>query len=203
MANIVWNHPASKEIFPIEDFGQAFQLDPLKIDVKSTGAKFDLKKLEWINALYIRNMSDEQLTRRLQEFLVDHLSKDKIASVVPLIKERIKKLSDFIPLTDFLWEKPEYDREVFNKSKIEDLKEVLQRVLESLEKIDKPWKSETFESTFRKLAEDLNISVSSCFQLIRVAVSGQLVTPPLFESIQILSEDEAIKRVKEAIGFLQ
>lgn len=194
-----WSHPKGKEVFDIEEIISLFDLK----DVNPSSAYFDTAKLDWLNGEYIRKMSDEELTKRLQEFLVDHPSKDKIAPVVPLIKERIKKLSDFVPLTDFLFEDQEYDIEIFNRLKINDLRLTIEKVLENLEKVEKPWKAEIFESTFRKLAEELGISVSSMFQLIRVAVSGQLVTPPLFESIQILGEEKAIKRVKEAIGFLQ
>ena len=59
-----------------------------------------------------------------------------------------------------------------------------------------------FEETFKALAVELGISNLDMFQLIRVAVSGQLVTPPLFESIQILGEGETKSRVKEAGKFL-
>lgn len=192
--NIVWNHPEGKEVFSLEEFVKLFEIK----DLQPKGARFDLKKLEWMNGEYIRAMSDEQLTKRLQEFLVDHPSRDKIAPVVPLIKERIKKLSDFIPITDFLWEKPEYGKEIFEKLKIEDIKPVLKKIVETLEAMEKPWNTEEFEKTFRKLAEDLEISTSQMFQLIRVAVSGQTVTPPLFESIQILGEEETIDRIKES-----
>ncbi|MBI2330106.1 glutamate--tRNA ligase [Candidatus Daviesbacteria bacterium] len=136
-------------------------------------------------------------------YLVGRLAKEKIAPVVPLIKDRIKKLSDFIPLTNFLWEKPDYDIEVFKKLNTKNKKEILSKILEQLELMEKPWRTEIFEKTFRKLAEDLGVKAGDIFQLIRVAVSGQTVTPPLFESIQILGEEEAIKRIKEAAKFLQ
>lgn len=198
MALLGWTPPGEKEIISLEEMIKAFQLK----GVHSTPAVFDITKLEWMNGEYIRKMSDEELTKRLQEFLVDHPAPEKIAPVVPLVKERIKKLSDFIPLTDFLFEKPEYDIEVFKKLKIEKLDETLAKISEQLESLQKPWEAKVFEETFRKLAEELGLSVTQMFQLIRVAVSGQTVTPPLFESIQILGEDEAKSRIEEAIKFL-
>ena len=147
-------------------------------------------------------MSDEELEKRLDEYLVDHPSKGKLASIIPLIKERIKKLSDFIPLTDFFFEKVEYERGVFDKLKIEKVTDVLVQILEKLEGLPQPWEAKIFEETFRKLAEDLNLSVTQMFQLIRVAVSGQLVTPPLFESIKILGEEEVLKRFKDVAKIL-
>lgn len=203
LANIVWNHPSGQEIFPLKEFEKAFELEPFRVEVKPQGARFDIKKLEWMNGEYIRMMSDSELTKRLQDFLVDHPAKDKIAPIAPLVKERIKKLSDFVPLTDFLWEKPDYDVEEFNKVKIETKKEVLQKVLEKFEIMEKPWKTQIFEKTFRDLADELKIKAGDCFQLIRITISGQSVTPPLFESIQILGEEETIDRTKEAVKFLR
>lgn len=200
LSNIVWNHPEGKEIYPLKDLELAIDINsPKVINVTSQVARFDLKKLEWMNGEYIRMMSDEELTKRLQEYLVDHPAKDKIAPLIPLVKERIKKLSDFIPLTDFIWEKPEYDIEVFKKIKLDDLdvKEVLEKITAKLEEMAKPWKADVFEKTFRALAEELKIPAGSIFQLIRVAVSGQLVTPPLFESMQVLGDKEALDRIKE------
>ena len=205
LALLGWMHPEGKEFFSIDEMIKVFDFK----DFNQSSAFFDQTKLDWLNGEYIRKMTDEQLTARLQEFLVDHSLKQKIAPVVPLIKERIKKLSDFIPLTDFLFEKAEYDIEVFNRLKIthpasggKDLKFKIEKVLEKLEAMEKPWKAEVFEETFRKLAESLKLSATSMFQLIRVAVSGQTVTPPLFESIQILGEEETIKRVEETLHIL-
>ncbi|MDO8577161.1 MAG: glutamate--tRNA ligase [Candidatus Daviesbacteria bacterium] len=199
MALLGWTPPKDKEVVTLKEMIKSFNLK----DVHSTPAVFDITKLEWMNGEYIRKMSDEELTKRLQEFLVDHPAKEKIFPVVPLVKERIKKLSDFVPLTDFLWEKPEYDKTQFEKLNIKNVKASLEKIMKKLEAMDRPWKTEVFEKTFRDLAEELGLSASQMFQLIRVAVSGQTVTPPLFESIEILGEDEAVKRVEEAIKFLQ
>lgn len=207
MAFLGWTPSSGKEILSLGEMVAEFDLK----DVHLTNPVFDITKLEWLNGEYIRKMSDEELTKRLQEFLVDHPNKEKIGPVVPLIKERIKKLSDFVPLTDFLWEKPEYDQEIFNKiisghpERSEgslDLKSLLQKILEKLEQIKSPWSADVFEKTFRDLAEELKIKAGDLFQLIRVAVSGQLVTPPLFESIQILGEEEAVARIKQALQFI-
>lgn len=199
MALLGWTSPSGKEILSLGEMIKEFDLK----DVNNSNPVFDITKLEWLNGEYIRGMSDGELTKRLQEFLVDHPAKDKLSSVVPLVKERIKKLSDFIPLTDFLFEKPEYDTAQFQKLNIKDQSEVLERVLREMDKMEKPWKTEIFEKTFRGLADELGIKAGDMFQLIRVAISGQTVTPPLFESIKILGEEETLKRVNESVEFLQ
>jgi glutamyl-tRNA synthetase len=198
LALLGWSHPEGKEIFSLEEMIKLFDFKQFN----PSSAYFDETKLEWINGEYIRQMEDGELENRLDEFLIDHPSKGKLKPVIPLVKERIKKLSDFIPLTSFLWEKVEYNQDQFGKLKIVNIKEVLEKILENLENMKKPWDDKTFEQTFRKLAEEEKISVSAMFQAIRLALSGQLVTPPLFESIEILGENESINRVKEAIGFV-
>lgn len=193
LALMGWSHPEGKEIFSMSEFIDKLRLE----DIQVVGPSFDPVKLEWINGEYIRKLSDEQLTKKLQDFLVDHPAKEKIEPVVPLIKERIKKLSDFIPLTDFLFEAVEYEAGLFQKI-YPKWKEVLEQAFSKLELLPRPWQKEDFEKTFQELAKTLGLSNTQMFQLIRLSVSGQLVTPPLFESIKILGEDETVKRVKTA-----
>jgi len=205
LALLGWSHPEGKEIFDIEEMIKLFEFK----DINLASAYFDTQKLDWINGEYIRKTQNSKLKTQILEYLedlsggaIDHPTEDEIEKVIPLIKERIKKLSDFVPLTDFLWEKPEYEMEIFKRLKIEDLRFKMEKVLETLKKLEKPWQTDVFEKTFRKLAEELGLPASQMFQLIRVAISGQLVTPPLFESIKILGEDETIKRVEEALHIL-
>lgn len=203
MALLGWT--PKKEILTPEEMIEQFDLK----EVNLANPIFDLTKLEWMSGEYIRRMSDEELSERLEKFLEEIVGKkmaeedkEKIAKLTPLVKERIKKLIDFIPLTDFIFNAPEYDKQQFEKLKIKNLKQVLEEILKVMEKMEKPWQAEVFEATVRKLAEEQNISVTDMFQLIRVAVSGQLVTPPLFESIKILGEEETLKRVGKARSFV-
>lgn len=206
MALLGWTPKDDREIVSLDEMIQMFDLK----DVHIANPVFDITKLEWMNGEYIRRMSDHELTKRLQEYLVDHPAKDKIGPVVPLIKERIKKLSDFIPLTQFLWEKVEYEKGIFEKiltprhseRSEESIKKVLEKILECLQTMNKPWTADQFEKAFRQFADIHGLSVTKTFQLIRVSISGQTVTPPLFESIKILGEEEVINRLKEAIRFL-
>ncbi len=196
MAFLGWTPKSGKEMLSMEEMIQEFDLK----DVHVTNPIFDITKLEWMNGEYIRKMSDEELEKRLQEFLPDHPLKDKISKLVPLVKERIKKLSDFVPLTNFFFYPPEYDLAPFKKLKIGGdeprVKKTLGDILKVLEDLPKPWKTADFEEAFKKYASDNELTNFDVFQLIRIAVSGQLVTPPLFESLEVLGEEETLKRVK-------
>lgn len=211
LALLGWSHPQGKEIFSLQEMIEVFDFK----DFNFSSAFFDITKLDWLNGEYIRKSQNSKLKTQIYEYLhqvsdeslspdstgvstSDHPTEEEIDRVIPLVKERIKKLSDFIPLTNFLWEKPEYDKTQFQKLKVKNQNKALINILNKLEEMKKPWKFDIFESTFRDLAKDLELSASQMFQLIRVAISGQTITPPLFESIQILGEEETIKRIKEA-----
>ncbi len=191
-----WVPKNGQEILTKDEIIQQFELG----EMNKSAAAWNEQKLDWMNGEYIRRMSDEELTTRLQEYLVDHPQKETIGPIVPLIKERIKKLSDFIPLTNFIFEETEYDQSVFQKLKIKDQKEVMEKVVEKLEAMEKPWTSEIFEKTFRDLATELNENAGDLFQLIRVMMSGQLVTPPLFETIEIIGQEKVLQRFKKLIS---
>lgn len=193
LALLGWSHPEGKEIFSLDEMIKVFDFKYFN----PASAFFDEVKLEWMNGEYIRKLPNEELTKRLQEYLVDHPDKGKIAPLVPLVKERIKKLLDFIPLTHFLFTEPEYDESVFEKLDIKNQKEFLEKVIQKLESFNKPWTAEEFEKTFRDLAEQEQITVKDCFQFLRIGFSGQLVTPPLFEIIKFLGEEKALERFKK------
>lgn len=203
---IGWTPPGDKEILSKQEIIEKYDLKKMN----KAAAAWNHQKLDWINGEYIRAMSDEELTQRLHEYLVDHPQKERIAEVVPLIKERIKKLSDFVPLTLPLFEEVEYDKAIFDKLQISNiskawrstLKYQIEKIIEKLEQLKKPWEQEEFEKTFRALAEELDIKSADLFQLIRVSAFGQPVTPPMLESMKIVGEEKIIQRVKKAAEFL-
>jgi glutamyl/glutaminyl-tRNA synthetase len=76
----------------------------------------------------------------------------------------------------------------------------MEKVVDKMGRLPKPWAPDKFERTFRDFAQELGVTTSDMFQLIRIMVSGQLVTPPLFECIQILGEEETLKRAGEVLN---
>lgn len=203
MALLGWTPPSGKEILPMEEMISEFDLK----DVHIANPVFDIKKLEWMNGEYVRKYQISDIKHQILEYLKyiggglmpDHPTEGEVEQITPLVKDRIKTLADFIPLTDFLFEPVEYDKEIFKGLKIPNLRLATERVLEKMEEMNKPWQAANFEDTFRKLAQKLELPDVRMFQLIRVCVSGKLVTPPLFESIKILGEAETIKRVEQVV----
>lgn len=123
LSNLVWYHPDNKEIYSLAEFIQRFELKK----INSQGARFDLKKLEWMNGEYIRRMDDSELTTLIYNFYKQVYPLQLIAVTVPLIKERIKKLSDYLPIAEFFFNEPaEYEVDLSDK------KELLKKVNETL-----------------------------------------------------------------------
>ncbi len=192
LALLGWTPPNDREILSKDELIALFKIK----DINRSPAAWNEQKLDWINGEYIRKLNDEELFKRLDKFLPEDLDREKINQLTPLIKERIKKLGDFQELTGFIFKEPSYELSSFEKTEIENPKKMLEEVLLEMEKLEKPWKAEKFEKTFKDLADKSGVVARDMFQLIRISVSGSNITPPLFESIQILGEEEVLKRLK-------
>ncbi len=199
LALLGWTPPEDREILSKEEIIKFFEIK----DINKSAAAWNEQKLDWINGEYIRSLSDDELFNRMDEFLPKDWKKEKVKKLIPLVKERIKKLSEFLELTNFIFKEPEHNINQFQKLNIKDQKIVLEKIFKEMQNLEKPWNSEKFEKIFRGLAEKENTSASDMFQLIRLAISGSLITPPLFESIQILGEEKTIERVKTVLSFLR
>ena len=110
---------------------------------------------------------------------------------MPLIQERIKKLSDYLPLTEFFFKHPEkYDIDL--SSKLPQLSQLVQ----SLEKVD-DWKADVLGKTMQDLVAREKYKSSNFFMTVRVAVTGKKISPPLNESMEILGKEETLERLKK------
>ncbi len=174
LSNIVWNHPEGKEIYTLSEFIKLFDIT----DITSQAPRFDLKKLDWVNSQYIRNTSDEQLIKLLGEFdpKIADIDTKKLLPIIPLIKERIRMLSEFWSLAGFFFERPAK-------------KSVRPQIREALETCD--WNHDSMEAAVRGVEG----KAGELFMELRVAVTGKTVGPPLLESLEILGREETLARL--------
>lgn len=187
LSNIVWNHPEGKEIYDLQEFVKL--LDIKKIT--SQGAKFDLKKLDWMNGEYIRKMEKSKLKNEIFRFFKGKYDEDLIEKLIPLVQERIKTLQEFDDYCMFFIQKPEeYELDLL------DHKEMLRKTQEQISNIN-DWKAEKIGEVMQKVALDLGMKNSLYFMIIRVVITGKKVTPPLNESMEILGKEECLKRLGE------
>ncbi|KKP36600.1 MAG: Glutamate-tRNA ligase [Candidatus Roizmanbacteria bacterium GW2011_GWA2_32_13] len=180
-----WSHPEEKEIFSLTEYIKVFDIK----DIQKTAPIFDPVKLEWMNGMYIREMKNEELRIKIYEFYQKKYPEDLIDKTIPLIKERIKKLSDYLPLCEFFFKAPEkYEVDLAGK------KEFFKKVYAELEKII-DWKADLIGESLMNLAKKLEIKNSQFFMDIRVIITGKKISPPLNESMELLGKKECFKRL--------
>ena len=179
-----WSHPDGKDIFSVSEFIDKFKLE----DLKAVGPSFDLTKLEWLNGEYIRQCQNSKLNSQIMDFYKQKLPEVRIEKTIPLVRERIKKLSDYLPLTEFLFNRP-----VKFELDLKPYRELLTAISAKLVELDQ-WKAEVIGAAMLELAEEKKVKNSEFFMVLRVAVSGKKITPPLNESLEILGKKEVLYR---------
>jgi len=185
-----WSHPEGKEVFGLEEFIEKFTLER----VRKAGPIFDTKKLDWLNGLYIRQMDNVALASTLNKFISADTSAQFLLQVVPIIKERINKLSDVENLLRFFWEKPQIGREMFENEKSV---EFISFALEALRGTEN-WTLESVNEALAQRVKNKGYKTGEFFMCLRLAVTGQKITPPLNESMVILGKEEVLVRLETA-----
>ncbi len=184
-----WSHPEGVDIFSLEEFIEKFRLE----DLKPVGPAFDLKKLEWMNGEYIRKYQISNIKYQIFNFYQKKYPLDVIEKTVPLIQERIKKLSDYLPLAGFFFEKPkEYEID------LKDKKNLLEKIVSRLELIS-DWRVQVVGDKLQDLAVETGMKTGEFFMILRVAITGKKISPPLNESLEILGKEEVINRLKTLV----
>ncbi len=189
LALMGWSHPKQKEIFTLEEFIEVFELN----NVQAVGPAFDVIKLEWMNGEHIRAMNPEQLKEKItayyKTFHKKELSEDLVVKTVPLVQERMKKLTDYLSLCQFFTEQPaKYEIDMGN------YKSLMKKAADALHKL-KEWNADSIGQTMQQVALDNNIKNAEFFMVLRVAITGKKVSPPLNESMELLGKKECVSRL--------
>ncbi|NDJ54387.1 MAG: glutamate--tRNA ligase [Chloroflexi bacterium] len=205
LTNVGWASGDDSEVFSPQAAMARFELK----DINPAGSKLPYDKLEWLNGVYIREkLSETELADRLVPVLEEAgLTVDRtvLEKVVPLITERMKTLNDAIEKVAFLFGdtvtvNPEdlIQKKMDEESTVKALEAALQ-ALSALETFD----HETQEAAMRDLVDELGIKTGQLFGTLRVAVTGQRVSPPLFETMEIIGQETVLERIQAAIAMLQ
>lgn len=200
-----WSLSADKDIFSVDELVANFDVH----DVLGNPARFDQKKLEAINADHIRLLDTADFTQRLRDYLTEYTDfpadypEEKFAFAAELVQTRIKMLGDAYGLLSFLTT-PDGELELDAKAAKKNLKEEAVQPLEvsiaKLEELDS-WKTEDIEKVLSAaLIDDLQLKPRKAYGALRVAISGQQVSPPLFESMELLGKESTLARLKAALA---
>jgi len=205
-----WAYDDSREFFSTGDLEQLFSLEK----INKAPAVFDYKKLEWFNGVYIREKSDAEL----EELVLPYLKSDGLVSdppteeelsilrgAMPLIKERMKTLSDAPELVRFLYrEVHDYDitQAIPKKHDAEQTLALLQEAETLLDGFDGRSDEEN-EDRFRARAEEIETKIGNLLMPLRVAVTGSRISPPLFGSMRLIGAETTRRRVARAKELLR
>ncbi len=198
-----WSIADEREVFSLDEMIREFAWER----VSTSGPVFDLQKLDWLNGLYIRKLGPAELVRRIRENVLKDGAPDDAAvlKTIPLVQERMKKLSDWIPLTRFLFSgavNPAPADLVPKKCAVEEAQKCLESAAEALQS-EPAWAAEALEARCRALAGVIPMKEKDIFMCMRVAVTGTAVSPPLFQSIELLGREATLARLRAARAALR
>lgn len=198
LALLGWSYDDRTNIFSRDELIERFSLER----VARNPAAFDVPKLEWLNGHYIREKTSDELAEALVPFCVrEGLNADNqegrkvLRRVAPLIKERLKRLDEAPPMVRFLFGDVTPDAKA--RAALDGSAEYLSQAVTTLERLDN-WDAGTIESALRELADSRGLKPRKAFQPLRAAITGTLVSPPLFESMEILGRETTLDRLKAA-----
>jgi glutamyl-tRNA synthetase len=194
-----WSFGNDREFFTLEDMISVFSWDRISLG----GPVFDLAKLTYFNEHYLHALSDEQLADTL---IAWRLSREFLVKLVPLLRERIKRLDDVIPLSEYFFAGDLELAPVADQFKIEgvsnpDLKKALLAFVEQFEARD-GWSKEMLEDVGAKWLEAHNWTLKQGYPLLRLAVTGRKASPPLFETMVVLGKEITRRRLRRAADWI-
>ncbi len=200
LALLGWSIADDHDIFSLDEMVAAFDVT----DVNSNPARFDQKKADALNAEHIRMLDETEFIGRLRDFFIAHghdtgLDDTGFAEAARLVQTRIVVLSDAWNLLKFLND-ADYalDPKAAAKELGPDAAPVLDAAVTALESVP-DWTTDAIEAALKaSLIDGLEIKPRKAFGPVRVAVTGSSVSPPLFESLELLGRDRSLERLRRA-----
>jgi glutamyl-tRNA synthetase len=206
LALLGWSIGDDREVFSMEEMAKAFDVTR----VNPNAARFDLKKAEAINGIWLRQLDASDLAARMVPYLQaagvlpdpptgEQLS--LLTAATPLVQERMVALDESVGMLGFLFvDQPEMDEDAVAKVLKPEAEPVLVAARDALAGLS-DWTTEAIEEALREaLVDGLGLKPRLAFGPVRVAVSGRRVSPPLFESLDLLGADRTLARLDAAIA---
>lgn len=204
-----WNPGTEKEIYSLEEFIKDFSIERTH---KTDLVVFDRNKLLWFNAYYIRNTETGPLWHEIKSWAkkfnlslngTDSSNEFNI-SVLNLIKDRMQVLSDFNNLTGYFYSTPKIENDLlvsFVEGKSKDrAKEILNNFYELFESVNMAtWKGSDLDKLGHEMIAKFNYKPKEAFMTLRIAITGQTSTPPIFDILEVLGKDVVLSRLNSLL----
>ncbi len=194
LVRLGWSH-GDQEIFSIDEMIALF--DPN--DINKSSSNYNLDKLLWLNAYYIKNKPESELIELLKEFGVDLEGNEKASLLLSATKERGKTLVELAEQIKLITTAPEdYDEKSAKKAFKGEAKEILSAFADMLA-LAQPTTKEAFHAVMEKIVEEKEIGFGKIGMPLRVSLMGSMTGSGLDEIMAILGTQETIKRIEKAI----
>jgi glutamyl-tRNA synthetase len=204
LALMGWTTNDNTEIFSVDRMLEEFAPET----ITTSSPVFDLTKLDWLNGEYIRALTTDALTDKLVAFYAERgrtLDRGLMLRIVPLVRERLKKLVEFDEMTQFFFtdaitiDLAEFD--AAKKLTPEQRKQALTSAL-AVVRGTTPFTKDAMEVPMKSALEALGFKMGDFFMCLRVAITGKRATPPLLESMEVLGQDVCVRRIEAALRLL-
>ena len=183
-----WAPKDNRELFTLEEFVKAF--DPKGF--QKSNPVFNRDKLDWFNGHYIRQKPQKELVEMVAGYAPNEASRQELSTILPLVKDRMKKLSDFSSLAGGYFEDPPPMREL----EVSEHKKHLEAAAQALEHIDK-WEKPLIDTALMEAIKKNDFKTGEFFMSLRMAEFSSSATPPVNESLVIFGKEKSLRRIKQ------
>ncbi len=202
MCLLGWSFEAETTVFTREQAIERFDLSA----VSKNAAVFDPEKLEWMNGVYIRELDSADFVDRVIPFVENDLGRElsgaereQLIALGPLVQERVKLLTGVPEMMSFvLTTSLTYDEKSWRKvMETETTPSALDAAIDRLVAVGE-WTAAAIETELRAMLDELELNARKGLQPVRVATTGSTVSPPLFETLEVLGRDKTLDRLRSA-----
>jgi glutamyl-tRNA synthetase len=196
-----WSMPDGREKFSFDDLIANFDVERFS----PVGPIFDIDKLDWMNAEYIKELSDDEFLRRAQRFLPGSGQEQALRKLAPALKKRVRRLNEICDQVEFLYQgKLELDRSMFAADGTPSPHDGLLVVEATLEALpEKPFDAATVEAALEAAREQHDWKKGPYYGPIRIALTAKSRTPPNFDMLAALGRERSLARLRDALAFLK
>ncbi len=194
LALLGWHPSDDKEIMSLEEISAQFSLE----SISKAGGKFSPEKIAWFNHQYIQLLTNEELANYFKQTLIKNQSieqEDKIAEIIPLVKERIENLNTIWEQISYFFKTPiDFEEKAFSKVQKFDTASILKGLVDKIQTTESFLK-QNIEDEIKNWIKDTGLENGKVMQTLRLALVGSLKGPDLFHIIEIIGKQESVKRI--------
>lgn len=200
LAFLGWNPGTEQEIFSLEELVEAFSLEK----IGKSGARFDIEKAKWFSQQYLINTDNESLALQARTFFAKRdfdASHEKITSICGMFKERVHNLDELAEASRFIFEQPSsYDEKTIRKRYKAENKVEVKTMMSMITALD-IFEAKNIESTIKGHIEANELKFGEILPVFRIALTGTLQGPDIFDVISLLGKEECNSRMTKGLEY--